>query len=580
MEQASKTLNKFQSIMDRINKDGPSAPILEMKGLGNAGFYLNGVFAKLNWYSFADHPAFLAVRDKGESLVQVRFPSFNKCYWALCVPSSESARFKLSLFWPAIRLAGYQVSPLEKICNDWKEFDKESRAKNILYNLKDGFKNYLELLKVFFEEVPEEERANYAEPLFWWSYKQFQDSSDRSKYLEEKNLLVDKFKSLGGVGDDFISYFYETITRYSDEVLAHFQKSSGELLARKTRMTGIPMLLERCNKIKDLLTTDGRMVIDETIGRIEEVLSSQTKTHEFYRDIDYLTAVSTMPFDTSYDYCKVSLRDSMASFDRSHFGMKAAKRSLAEALALKVKGINNSEVICLVGPPGTGKTTLANSLARSIGIDNRSVALGGVSDESVIRGIGRFYVGASSGRIIKEWRSCSINNPVIILDEIDKLSNSGRGNPAAALLELLDPEQNKNFIDQYVGFPIDLSKVFWVCTANYLEQIPVELRDRILMINVPGYNEAEQVEILHNYLIPKYRLQWNIDIELPHELDEFFVTKNLTGVRDMEHNLQRICKSIMLDTELGETVGFTADYIGRVLNKKLAVNRKPIGFMR
>jgi ATP-dependent Lon protease len=122
--------------------------------------------------------------------------------------------------------------------------------------------------------------------------------------------------------------------------------------------------------------------------------------------------------------------------------------------------------------------------------------------------------------------------------------------------------------------------VFWVCTANYLEQIPVELRDRILMINVPGYNEQEQVEILHNYLIPKYRLQWSMDIDLPQELNEFFVTKHLTGVRDMEHNLQRVCKSIMLDTALGEPVGFTEDYLSKVLNKKLTTNRKPIGFMR
>lgn len=578
--QTSKTLSKFQSIVERILKEGADAPICEMKGMSSSTHYLNGILRTEQSFSYSEYPDFSAVKSKGESLVRVRFPSFNKCYWGLFTPTSDLPRFKLAFYWPDVQLAGYQTAPLEKIHKDWKELFADCAKKVIRIDLKDGFKNYLATLAGLFEEIGAEDHSFYAEPLFWYSYREFRNSTDKSLYAEEKNTLLDKFKNLGGVGDDFISYFYEILNRHSDELISNLRKKTGDILEARDGSNSIGLLMDRASKIKDFLTTDGRMVIDETMGRIREVQMSQSKTHEFYRDVDYLTVVTSMPFEAEYDYKKISLRDSIANFDRSHFGMKAAKRSLAEALALKVRGINNSEVICLVGPPGTGKTTLANSLARSIGIDSRSVALGGVNDESVIRGISRFYVGASSGRIIKEWRSCSVKNPVVILDEIDKLSNGGRGSPAAALLELLDPEQNRNFIDQYIGFPIDLSKVFWICTANYLEQIPIELRDRILMINVPGYTEQEQIEILHNYLIPKYRLQWNIDIDVSHDLNEFFVSKNLTGVRDMEHNLQRICKSMMLDGELGEPFGFDEAYISKVLNKKLVTSRKPIGFTR
>ena len=578
----SKMVARFQFMIDKIRDEGPSAETCEIRGVVANNLYMNGVLATKSWKSYSEYPDFLKMKDRGEGLVRVRFPAFNKSYWGYFIAGegSTASRFELALWWPDINLAGYSIEPLAKIVTDWRELLKDAQAKNMEFKMRDNFKLYLGTLEAVINDAIGQELNAFAEPLFWWSYKEFLSYTESSTFAEEKKVLYDKFKALGGVADEFINYFYSLLARYNDDQLEFYRKKMGEAVTKLGRGEALPRLLERIKDVKDFLSIDGKMVLEETVGRVQEVMGASSKTHEFYRDVDYLTVVGSMPFDQAFDYRNVNLPNSIAAFNTTHFGMMKAKRSLAEALALKVRGINNSEVICLVGPPGTGKTTLANSLARSIGVASRAISLAGVSDEAVIRGISRFYVGAASGRVIKEWRSSSIKNPVIILDEIDKMSSNGKGNPAAALLELLDPEQNRAFTDQFIGFPIDLSQVLWVCTANYVEQIPVELKDRIVMIEVPGYSRDEQASILHDFLIPKYRLQWGLDIEIDSSLDGFFVKEKISGVRDMEHDLQHLCKSIILDTALNVPCGFNEAYISATLDKKLLAQRKPIGFHR
>lgn len=263
--------------------------------------------------------------------------------------------------------------------------------------------------------------------------------------------------------------------------------------------------------------------------------------------------------------------------DSSHFGLEQVKQRIVEYLAVK-KNTNNlkSPIICLVGPPGVGKTTLAKSIADSLNRKCTKISVGGINDEAEIVGHRRTYIGAAPGLIIQGMKKADSSNPVFIIDEIDKMTKDIKGDPASSLLEILDPEQNKSFSDHYIEEEFDLSQVMFITTANYYDQIPTELRDRLEIIELSSYTEYEKLDIAKNYLIPRELKEHGLtDMEVSFS-DEVILTmiRSYTkeaGVRELSRNLATVLRKIVKDKMLGEGKDYynITDYnIEKYLGKK------------
>ena len=324
--------------------------------------------------------------------------------------------------------------------------------------------------------------------------------------------------------------------------------------------------------------------VDKLEKEFERLKRSQQGAQEGSVIRDYIDNVLSLPWGI-YSKESKDLKKAERILNKDHYGLEKVKERIVEFLAVKAATDNiNAPILCLVGPPGVGKTSIAKSMARALGREYVRMSLGGISDEAEIRGHRRTYLGAMPGRIIAAMRQAGASNPLILLDEIDKIGKDYKGDPAAAFLEVLDAEQNVNFRDNYLEMPYDLSKVLFICTANSLDTIPGPLRDRLEIVELSSYTAEEKQHIAEEFLIPKQlkangltKSQLRFKKDAVADMIESYTRE--AGVRSLERLVGAVCRKVVKErihsTKLVTiTKKNITDYLGRRRFKPETINAK------
>jgi len=379
------------------------------------------------------------------------------------------------------------------------------------------------------------------------------ETIDVRERLAKVHLFLNKEVQVLELGNKIQSQVKEDMDKtqreyYLREQLKAIKKELGELDEHSAE---IKELREKIKKAK--LPPEALTAAEKELDRLAKIPPASA---EYTVARTYLDWLAELPWSESTED-NLNISNAQKILDEDHFDLEKVKKRILEYLAVrKLKSSMKGPILCFVGPPGVGKTSLGKSIARTMGRKFVRISLGGVRDEAEIRGHRRTYVGALPGRIIQGLKKGGTNNPVFMLDEVDKIGMDFRGDPSSALLEVLDPEQNFSFSDHYIDVPFDLQKVMFITTANVLDTIPFALRDRMEVLELPGYSEDQKLMIAKEFLIPKQVSEHGLSSEFIEFNDEALqvIINSYTreaGVRNLEREIASVCRGVAKDVAQG-----------------------------
>ncbi|MDY0360429.1 MAG: endopeptidase La [Desulforegulaceae bacterium] len=460
-------------------------------------------------------------------------------------------RFKLNKI---VKDKPYMTAEIEQI-NEPDDHDKEIQA--ITNNLLELYQSIIELSPGLPKEMIQlaktiEEPAVLADMIASTinaspeEKQEILSTIDLKKRLREVTKLVNYQLEILQIGSKIQSQIREDMNQKQKEYYLRQQMKAIQQELGDTDDTNLEIEEYREKIAKTNMPEEAKKEAERELKRLSRMHPSSSEYTVASTYLDWMTAI---PWDES-SKDNLDIKAARKILDDDHFGLEKPKKRIIEYLAVrKLKPDSKGPILCFAGPPGTGKTSLGRSIANSLGREFVRIALGGVRDEAEIRGHRRTYVGALPGRIIQGIRRAGTNNPVFILDEVDKLGNDFRGDPSSALLEVLDPEQNNSFVDHYLDVPFDLSKVMFITTANVIHTIPPALRDRMEIIELSGYTEDEKIKIANKYLIPRQREAHGLNSKqisftqgsIKHIIEDY--TRE-AGLRNLEREIASVIRGV------------------------------------